>query len=98
MLYLAVFASIFLHALIFTYNGAVINTSQSNRTLSVVLNKPMPARPRVINQGSRYVPVDKSVPRRTRVIPDEASQQQLEPVIAAPEMQVPDARQLNHHI
>ena len=41
VLYPAVIASILLHVLIFSYNPTVINTSQSRRTLSVLLNKPL---------------------------------------------------------
>ncbi|MEC7367823.1 MAG: hypothetical protein VX709_00895, partial [Pseudomonadota bacterium] len=40
-LYPAVFASILLHVLIFSYSPTVINTSQSSRTLRVLLNKPL---------------------------------------------------------
>jgi len=84
VLYPAVFASILLHVLIFSYNGTVINTSQSSRTLRVLLNKPRPARPWVINQDNSYMPVEKPVSRLAKVIPDEVSLQQPEPTIAAP--------------
>ena len=93
VLYPAVIASILLHVLIFSYNPTVINTSQSRRTLSVLLNKPLSEGARVSDQENRFVPVDKPVPRKTWVVPDEASLQQLETVIAAPVMQKPPRQQ-----
>jgi hypothetical protein len=84
LLYPAVFASIFLHVLIFSYSPTVINTSLSSGTLRVVLNKPLAERSRGINQESRYMPMREPVPKLTKVIPNEVSLQQPEPVNAAP--------------